>query len=204
MVLKQPPFPIGGRHVSSAPDLCDQRGPGDRHHAGAARGAARIGPAPAPVAAPDQGQAENFSSAQLDALLAPIALYPDALLTQLLMATTNPLEIVAASRWLAQGRNKDLKGNALENVLEDAAVGSVGQIARSVSAGAGDAQPAARMDPAARLCHAGAAGRRVRRDPAPARKGPGCRQFTVDAAADRADRAAAAPPARSIRASRRS
>src|SRR5208282_2264147 len=75
-------------------------------------------PAPAPVAAADQGQAENFSSAQLDALLAPIALYPDALLTQLLMATTNPLEIVAASRWLAQGRNKNLKGNALENALK--------------------------------------------------------------------------------------
>jgi hypothetical protein len=36
-------------------------------------------PAPAPVAAAEQGQ--NFSAAQLDALLAPIALYPDALLT---------------------------------------------------------------------------------------------------------------------------
>jgi hypothetical protein len=72
------------------------------------------GPAPAPVAAAEQGQVEqgrmeNFSAAQLDALLAPIALHPDALLTQLLMATTNPLEIVAASRWLAQGTNKDLK-----------------------------------------------------------------------------------------------
>jgi hypothetical protein len=75
-------------------------------------------PAPAPVAAPDQTQqGEQFSGAQLEALLAPVALYPDNLLTQLLMATTNPLEIVAASRWLAQGNNRELKGKALEDAL---------------------------------------------------------------------------------------
>jgi Protein of unknown function (DUF3300) len=75
-------------------------------------------PAPAPVAAPDPSQqGEQFSTAQLEALLAPIALYPDTLLTQLLMATTNPLEIVAASRWLAQGSNRELKGKALEDAL---------------------------------------------------------------------------------------
>lgn len=79
---------------------------------------AQPAPAPAPVAAPEQTQqGEQFSSAQLEALLAPIALYPDTLLTQLLMATTNPLEIVAASRWLAQGNNRDLKGKALEDAL---------------------------------------------------------------------------------------
>jgi Protein of unknown function (DUF3300) len=75
-------------------------------------------PSPAPVAAAEQGQVEKFSTAQLEALLASIALYPDALLTQLLMATTNPLEIVAASRWLEQGTNKDLKGKALEDALK--------------------------------------------------------------------------------------
>jgi hypothetical protein len=37
---------------------------------------------------------------QLDAMLAPIALYPDELLTQTLMASTYPLQVVAASRWL--------------------------------------------------------------------------------------------------------
>jgi uncharacterized protein DUF3300 len=79
---------------------------------------AQPAPAPAPVAATEQGQADNFSAAQLDALLAPIALYPDALLTQLLIATTNPLEIVAASRWLARGTNKNLKGKALEDALK--------------------------------------------------------------------------------------
>ena len=75
-------------------------------------------PSPAPVAAAAQGEVEKFSTAQLEALLAPIALYPDALLTQLLMATTNPLEIVAASRWLEQGTNKELKGKALEDALK--------------------------------------------------------------------------------------
>jgi hypothetical protein len=77
-------------------------------------------PAPAPVATPDQTeQGEQFSTAQLEALLAPVALYPDSLLTQLLMATTNPLEIVAASRWLAQGSNRELTGKALEDALRN-------------------------------------------------------------------------------------
>jgi hypothetical protein len=79
---------------------------------------AQPAPAPAPVAAPDPTQqGDQFSTAQLEALLAPIALYPDTLLTQLLMATTNPLEIVAASRWLAQGSNRELTGKSLEDAL---------------------------------------------------------------------------------------
>lgn len=40
-----------------------------------------------------------YSQAELDQMLAPIALYPDALLSQLLMAATYPLEIVQAARW---------------------------------------------------------------------------------------------------------
>src|SRR5262249_41371180 len=55
---------------------------------------------------------------QLDAMLAPIALYPDELLTQLLMASTYPLQVVAASRWLEKDNNKDLNGDALANALE--------------------------------------------------------------------------------------
>jgi hypothetical protein len=79
--------------------------------------------APLEAAGPDQaapaqgGEVEKFSAAQLDALLAPIALYPDPLLTQVLMAATFPLEIVAASRWLAQGNNNYLQGQALEDAL---------------------------------------------------------------------------------------
>ena len=43
--------------------------------------------------------AKTFSQAELDQALAPVALYPDALLSQVLMAATYPLEIVEAARW---------------------------------------------------------------------------------------------------------
>jgi Protein of unknown function (DUF3300) len=59
----------------------------------------------------------TFNPEQLDALLAPIALYPDALLTQILMACTFPLEIVEASRWLEQPGNAELQGDALTQAL---------------------------------------------------------------------------------------
>src|SRR5450830_1736136 len=40
-----------------------------------------------------------FPQQELDQMLAPIALYPDALLSQILMASTYPLEVVEAARW---------------------------------------------------------------------------------------------------------
>ena len=46
-----------------------------------------------------------FTAEQLDQLLGPVALYPDALLALLLPASTNPSEIVLAARFLATGRN---------------------------------------------------------------------------------------------------
>jgi len=60
----------------------------------------------------------EFSIAQLDAMLASIALYPDELLTQTLMAATFPLQVVAAARWLEKDNNKTLKGEALLKALE--------------------------------------------------------------------------------------
>ncbi len=42
---------------------------------------------------------QPFSAQELDSLLAPIALYPDSLLSQVLMAATYPLEVVRAARW---------------------------------------------------------------------------------------------------------
>lgn len=53
---------------------------------------------------------------ELEQLLAPIALYPDDLLTQILMASTYPLEIVQADRWAKN--NKDMKGDGLAKALE--------------------------------------------------------------------------------------
>lgn len=58
-----------------------------------------------------------FSEQQLDQLLAPIALYPDQLLGQILMAATYPLEVVEAARWLQNPGNAALKGDALANAL---------------------------------------------------------------------------------------
>src|SRR5215218_986003 len=53
---------------------------------------------------------------ELEQLMAPIALYPDSLLTQMLMASTYPLEIVQADRWAKA--HKDLTGDALAKELE--------------------------------------------------------------------------------------
>lgn len=57
-----------------------------------------------------------FKAEELEQIFAPIALYPDSLLTQMLMASTYPLEIVQADRWVNQ--NKNLKGDALAKALE--------------------------------------------------------------------------------------
>ena len=53
---------------------------------------------------------------QLDALVAPIALYPDALLSLVLMASTYPLEVVQADRWVKD--NNKLKGDALKAAVD--------------------------------------------------------------------------------------
>src|SRR5512132_2758407 len=53
---------------------------------------------------------------ELDQLLAPIALYPDSLIAQILMASTYPLDVVNAARFAKQ--NATLKGDALTKALE--------------------------------------------------------------------------------------
>jgi len=72
--------------------------------------------APQGVIAQSGGEQKTFKQEELDQLVAPIALYPDSLLTQILMASTYPLEVVQADRWAKQ--NKDLKGDALAKGLE--------------------------------------------------------------------------------------
>jgi hypothetical protein len=63
-------------------------------------------PGPPPEAqAPNQPPAQLLSPDQLANLVAPIALYPDALLSQILVASTYPLEVVEAGQWLQQNRN---------------------------------------------------------------------------------------------------
>jgi hypothetical protein len=71
----------------------------------------------APVAVGQPATGQPFSTEQLDALVASIALYPDDLLTQLLMASTFPLEVVAAARWVEDPAHKSLSGDALVKAL---------------------------------------------------------------------------------------
>ena len=66
-------------------------------------------PAPAPAYAPQTPQ-------QLQQLVAPIALYPDSLVAQILAASTFPEQVVEADRWVQA--NPDLKGDALGKAVD--------------------------------------------------------------------------------------
>jgi hypothetical protein len=61
--------------------------------------------------------AQNFSKEELAQMLAPIALYPDALLSQVLMAASYPFEVVEADSFLA--KTPGLNGEALDNALKE-------------------------------------------------------------------------------------
>lgn len=67
------------------------------------------------AAAPAQEQAAKIPADQLDALVAPIALYPDPMLAQTLAASTYPLELVQLQQWLE--KNKTLKDKALADAV---------------------------------------------------------------------------------------
>jgi len=66
--------------------------------------------------AQDQPIAGQFGQEELDQMLAPIALYPDSLLAQILMAATYPLEVVQADRWTKA--NGNLGGDQLNDALD--------------------------------------------------------------------------------------
>jgi uncharacterized membrane protein YgcG len=61
-------------------------------------------------------QPAQATSQELDQLVAPIALYPDALVAQVLAAATYPTQIVEANRWLQD--NSSLKGDALAQAVD--------------------------------------------------------------------------------------
>src|SRR4051794_39586067 len=68
-----------------------------------------------PAKAYAQDQAPKIPNDQLDSLVAPIALYPDPLLAQVLVASTYPLEIIQLQQWLS--KNKTLKDKALADAV---------------------------------------------------------------------------------------
>ena len=68
------------------------------------------------LALPPQDQkTAQIPAEQLDSLVAPIALYPDPLLAQVLAASTYPLELIQLQQWLS--RNKTLKDKALADAV---------------------------------------------------------------------------------------
>lgn len=75
------------------------------------------GQSPAPAATPQAtAAAPAFKPEEIEALVAPIALYPDPLLSQVLMASTYPLEVVQAARWVKG--NPNVKGDAAVKAVE--------------------------------------------------------------------------------------
>jgi len=76
----------------------------------------------APAAVIAQGEppqtAAVFAPQQLDQMLAPVALYPDALLAQVLMAATYPLDVIAADRWIQDPANARLRGDNMAAALD--------------------------------------------------------------------------------------
>jgi hypothetical protein len=68
------------------------------------------------AAAPAAQEVAKLPPEQLDSLVAPIALYPDPMLTQTLVASTYPLEIIQLQQWLA--KNKNLKDKALADAVK--------------------------------------------------------------------------------------
>ena len=63
--------------------------------------------------------AQSWSAEALEDLLAPIALYPDPVLSQVLMASANPQEVLDAGNWILE--NQGLKGKAMDDAA--AAIG---------------------------------------------------------------------------------
>src|SRR5206468_795641 len=72
---------------------------------------------PVPLLASAQGGGAQFTKEQLDQLTAPIALYPDSLLSQVLMASTYPTDVVEAAKW--SRANADKKGDDAVKLVED-------------------------------------------------------------------------------------
>src|SRR6185503_3648787 len=74
------------------------------------------GPAPTAPTTPAPAKSGTFSTEELEQMAAPIALYPDPLLAQVLMASTYPLEIVEAARW--KKANASVTGDAVAEALK--------------------------------------------------------------------------------------
>ena len=126
-------------------------------------------------------EAPKIPNDQLDSLVAPIALYPDPLLSQTLVASTYPLEIVQLQQWME--KNNNLKGTGLANAVEKqnwdpsiqamAALPAVVWVSTTIALGVSDGAEAVRVGPGSRppgretcVRRASSNGRRRRGSPA--------------------------------------
>ncbi|WP_407670926.1 DUF3300 domain-containing protein [Paraburkholderia franconis] len=101
------PAPSGPVSLGAAPS-------GSVSSAPASSGPASMTPAPS---GPASSGPAPFKPEEIEALVAPIALYPDSVLAQVLMASTYPLEIVYAARWVKA--NPNVKGEAAVKAVEN-------------------------------------------------------------------------------------
>jgi Protein of unknown function (DUF3300) len=76
------------------------------------------GEATAALNQPGKPGAQQYTRQQIDQLVAPVALYPDQLLSQMLMAATYPDQIVQAAQWAQDQSHANLKGDELAQALE--------------------------------------------------------------------------------------
>ena len=84
--------------------------------AGAAVVSAQSSPPAQPAAEGSGAKTPPFKKEELEAIVAPIALYPDALLAQIFMASTYPLEIVEAARW--SKAHPEVTGDAVAGAVQ--------------------------------------------------------------------------------------
>ncbi len=141
--------------------------------------------APPPATAQAEAKEAKLPPEQLDALVAPIALYPDELLGQILVASTYPLEIVQLQQWLA--KNPSLKDKALTDAVAkqpwDPSIQGMAALPGRRQAPGGrhpvDHQSRQRLPRPAERCHG--------RGPADAQEGRGDRRAQDDRAAEGRD-----------------
>ena len=97
---------------------CGSKEPATEAPAPADEDAAASAADAAPTAVPLEATDQSWTPEAMEALLAPVALYPDAVLSQVIMASTNPQEVLDAGNWLIA--NPEIKGKALDDATEKA------------------------------------------------------------------------------------
>ena len=103
---------------------------------------------PPGTATPAASSDQQLKPEELDALVAPIALYPDTLLSLALMASTYPLEVVQADRWVRENRKSE--GRQIKGSGGQAALGREREVFGGHARPSLDDEYKARLDPEAR------------------------------------------------------